>query len=153
MQLSLSPSERNIEWLNEDLVAALSEACAALGGDELRVDVVLTDDAGIRRINRDFRGIDRETDVISFSYMEEDVHPVSEDTSGELYISTETIEKEAKKRKVEAGHLFLRTAVHGLLHVVGYDHQSDAEADEMEAEEKKLLSRWLDSGQVEKLFA
>ncbi|MFQ5512080.1 MAG: rRNA maturation RNase YbeY [Candidatus Krumholzibacteriia bacterium] len=121
------------------------------------VDVILTDDAFIRKINREFRGIDRPTDVISFSYIEStdalpEPSPARDNLAGEVYISSETLQKEAKAQGIELDSLFLRIGVHGLLHVLGYDHGTDTEAEIMEGEERRILLEHLASENVEELF-
>jgi probable rRNA maturation factor len=114
------------------------------------VDLIIVDDRRIRLINRDFRGSDRPTDVISFSYLGDE--PASdEDTGGEVYVSWETVTRDAAAMGVATEHLFLRIGVHGLLHVVGFDHEDDASAQRMEREERRLLAEHLGDA-VETLF-
>jgi probable rRNA maturation factor len=69
-----------------------------------------------------------------------------------VYISYQTIEKEAKRLGVDPGLVFLRVGVHGLLHVVGFDHETDEDAALMEREERSILSRTLAPEELEALF-
>lgn len=117
-----------------------------------RVDLILVDDQHIRSINRVHRGVDRPTDVLSFSYLEDADSAVGGDLVGEIYVSWETLERDAKARNLEIDHLFLRVGIHGLLHIVGYDHETDGDALEMEGEERRLLRASLNDEQVEALF-
>ncbi len=96
------------------------------------VSITIVDNERIHEINREYRGIDRPTDVISFAFMDEDINPENGLTNlGEIYISIEKARVQAK----EYGHSFERELcfllVHGLLHLLGYDH--------MEKEEEKVM--------------
>lgn len=153
MKLSLSLSEtRRPSWLDAEVEGKLCDIARSLESPS-PVDLILVDDGYIRRINRDFRGLDRPTDVISFAYAgEADARLWKEDLGGEIYVSHETVEREASAMGVGVGNLFLRTGVHGLLHVLGYDHQSDSDAARMEGEEKRLLGRAMTSPEIDELF-
>ena len=154
MNLSLNRSDdAPLPWLNDEVVASVRRVCESLDPPAVTVNLVVVDDRYIRRINREFRNIDESTDVISFSYLEDRGPAVEEDDiAGEVYISHQKIEKEAKELGVEPGRMFLRIGVHGLLHVIGYDHEADEDAARMEQKEKSLLSGWLASEDVEALF-
>ncbi len=116
------------------------------------VELILVDDARIREINREFRGKDSATDVISFSYLD-DAGPATEvDLAGEIYVSHETLEKEARGLGIDSADLFLRITVHGLLHVVGYDHEEEADAQRMESREKEVLTPHLSAATLDALF-
>jgi len=119
------------------------------------VEVIVVDDAFIRELNREYRGVDRPTDVLSFSYVD-DVDagglPRGRRTAGEVYVSCETVETRARAEGIAPEQLFLRVGVHGLLHVVGYDHKTRSETGEMESEERRLLLQHLTSSEVEELF-
>ena len=95
--------------------------------------LLLTNDVYIQKLNKDFRGKDKPTNVLSFpdgdnGYL------------GDIAISLETIEKEGKEQNKEFYHHFIHMVVHGLLHLQGYDHENDQEAEEMESLEVKILS-------------
>lgn len=155
MNLSLNRSdETDLPWLNEEVIESIRSAGETLEPHAVTVNVVLVDDPYIRDINREFRNIDQPTDVISFSYLnEEDPAAQGEDdVAGEIYVSYQTIEKEAKRLGVDPGSVFLRVGVHGLLHVVGFDHENDEDAALMEREEKSILSGVLAPAELEALF-
>ena len=155
MYLSLNRSdETDLPWLNEEVISSIRRAGEVMDPLEVTVNLVVVDDPYIRDINREFRNIDQPTDVISFSYLndEEYASRVDDDVAGEVYISHQTIEKEAKRLGVDPGSLFLRVGVHGLLHVVGYDHENDKDAALMEREEKTILSGVLAPAELEALF-
>jgi probable rRNA maturation factor len=138
-------------WLDRKTIAGARRIAAGLGNAEDTVEVSIVADDIIRRINREYRGEDRPTDVISFSYIE-DGPPCAEKIAGELYISHETVEKEAEKQAVDPKHLFLRAALHGMLHVLGFTHEAEEEARRMEAEERRILATILRREAVETLF-
>lgn len=106
------------------LAAFVAEAAAAA---KLRgaISVLLTDDAEIRRLNREFRRKDKPTDVLSFPAAESAPGKASEPLAGDLAISVET----AARQAAEAGHaLYVELqilALHGVLHLAGYDHEAD----------------------------
>ncbi len=154
MKLSLSRSEASSpSWLDEQLSDKLQQIAATLGQPDLPVDVVLVDDDYIQQINRDYRGLDCPTDVISFSYMDDmGSEPARDDVAGEIFVSYETLEREANSKGIDVKNLFLRIGLHGLLHVLGFDHQSDADAERMECEERRLLCGVMASSQVDELI-
>jgi len=83
--------------------------------------LMITDDGGIRAVNKEYRSIDKPTDVVSLSYFDQGYFP-DDSLTGEIIISIETAKLQAKEHKhslkEELGFLF----AHGLLHVFGYDH-------------------------------
>ena len=103
------------------LAAFLAEAAQAAGlrGD---ISVLLTGDAHIRRLNREFRHKDQPTDVLSFPA----AHSADRHIGGDLAISVETAARQAR----EAGHSLATElqilVLHGLLHLAGYDHETDS---------------------------
>ena len=100
------------------------------------VAVVLADDTMIQRLNHEFRGKDKPTNVLSFPADAEDVGLL-----GDIVLSVDTLEREAAEQKKTIEHHATHLLIHGLLHVLGYDHEtSEADADEMEDEEIALLS-------------
>jgi len=118
-------------------VAAVAEraATAALGTVEGDVVVLLTDDAAVQDLNARFRDRDRPTNVLSF--------PAAESAAphlGDLVLAYGVCAAEAEAQgKSLADHLSHLT-VHGVLHLLGRDHEDDGEADEMEAEERTILA-------------
>lgn len=117
------------------------------------VNIVLVDDREIRRLNRRYRGKDRPTDVLSFSYLDGDGDALPPDgTVGDVYLSHETLTRDARRLGVVVSDLALRIVVHGMLHVTGYDHESDADAARMERRERAILRRLLPAQTVRELF-
>lgn len=130
----------------DDLIArAVLAACRGAAEDyeiELEgaeVAVKLTDDAAIRLLNRDWRGKDSATNVLSFPTPEV-ARMAGAPHLGDIAIAYETLEREAAgEGKPLADHL-AHLAVHGTLHLLGYDHEVPEEAEEMEAMERRVLA-------------
>lgn len=124
---------------------AVTAACAgALTEYELDIDgaeiaVKLADDASIRALNRDWRGKDYATNVLSFPTPEV-ARAGGDPHLGDIAIAFETLQREAEAEgKPFADHL-AHLAVHGTLHLLGYDHEVAEEAEEMEAMERRVLA-------------
>lgn len=131
----------------DDLAVATVEEAAAkvselYGLDRAELSVTLTDNQHIHIINRQYRGVDRPTDVISFALNESDEPEVQDqevNILGDIIISLERAAEQAK----EYGHSYRREVafltVHGLLHLLGYDHMEEAERLEMEEEQRVVM--------------
>lgn len=116
-------------WLNHaDLRDWLSKAI-----DDEEFSVLLTNDTHIQALNRDFRNQDKPTNVLSFPDGEDDY-------LGDIAIALETMVKEAKEQDKDFYHHFIHMVIHGLLHLKGYDHEDNKEAEEMESLEIKILA-------------
>ncbi len=96
------------------------------------VSIVLSNDEFVRELNKDYRGKDSPTNVLSF--------PNEPPMLGDIVLAIETIENEAIAQKKSFEHHFTHLLVHGCLHLLGYDHLEDAEAEEMESLEIQILS-------------
>ena len=103
------------------------------------LEVTVVSKPTIKKLNKKFRGKNSITDVLSFSMVEGKVSigPVL----GEIYICYEQIIKQAKEFGVTSREEFNRMLVHGLLHLVGYDHVKDLDANKMFALQEKILSQ------------
>ncbi len=106
------------------------------------VDLVLVTDPVIEVMNKEYRDKDGPTDVISFAYLEvTDFDESAEEVIvGDIFVSVDTAKKQAKEKK----HSFKKEMeilfVHGLLHLLGFDHKNDKEEKEMEGWAKKILA-------------
>jgi probable rRNA maturation factor len=103
--------------------------------------VVLANDALVRRLNRTYRGKDQATNVLSFPFQRPPGAGVADDDAylGDVVLAAETVGGEAAERGIEPGHHLQHLVVHGLLHLLGRDHQSDEEAEAMERLEAEIL--------------
>jgi probable rRNA maturation factor len=117
--------------------AALAGARARRAGE---LAVVLADDAMLRGLNRAYRGIDKPTNVLSFCG-EPRAYGGGPRDLGDVLVARETLVGEARSQgKRPADHL-AHLVVHGVLHLLGYDHEAKAEADRMERLEVAILAR------------
>jgi probable rRNA maturation factor len=106
-----------------------------------QLSVLLTDDARVRKLNAEFRGQDKPTNVLSFPAGEDEfVPPAGPVYLGDIAIALETVQGEAGAVGKPIGHHLAHLAVHGFLHLLGYDHLEDGEAQEMESLERQILA-------------
>lgn len=98
------------------------------------LNVVFVNDQYIQALNKSYRNKDRPTDVLSFSYDDGDL-------VGEVYISVETAEKQAKDHNHSLLDELIKLIVHGILHIHGHDHEKDDEYKKMFAIEKRVLGK------------
>lgn len=120
----------------EATVAAAISAAAAHSTRGGEVSILLADDSAVRDINRQFRGLDKPTNVLSFPAADT---PATQGHIGDIVIAYETLRKECEAEDRQFVHHLAHLTVHGFLHLIGYDHETDAEADEMEALESRIM--------------
>ncbi|HEX5516175.1 MAG TPA: rRNA maturation RNase YbeY [Pseudolabrys sp.] len=118
-------------------VLAAAAALSTAGGE---VSIVLTDDSAIRSLNRNWRGIDKPTNVLSFPASGLEIGEGAR-LLGDIVIAFETLERECAVENRDFLHHLAHLAVHGFLHLNGYDHQTDAQAEAMEGLESKIMTR------------
>ena len=120
----------------ERAIAAAAEAIDAPLGE---VVVMLADDETIRSLNRDWRKIDKPTNVLSFPAAQTPgIEPLM---LGDIVIAYETLTRECEAEDRVFLHHLAHLAVHGFLHLMGYDHQNDSDAEAMEQLETTILAR------------
>ena len=128
----------------ELLEKAIGLALADIGDDSrtIEVGVRLVDDGTIQGLNRDWRGRDKPTNVLSFPMG--DPAPVDDPDFpwliGDIVMSFDTMKAEAERDGKQLAHHVVHLAVHAALHLIGHDHENEAEAEAMEAAEVKLLA-------------
>ena len=121
------------------LLRARSRAMLSqLGHGDSELSIALVDDAEIRRLNDEWRGKKRSTDVLSFSLLEGDGARHRGKLLGDVVISVETAARQATARHRGLDEEIGRLVVHGLLHILGHDHEDAAEAKIMRAEQRRL---------------
>ena len=126
----------------------------AAGDTDFALELVLVDEEEIRRLNREVRGVDRVTDVLSFPSLDgiegekllADEHADELDEEERLFLGSIAIcEKRAREQAEEYGHSFERElnylTVHGVLHCLGYDHETEEEKREMREKEEAIMAR------------
>ena len=118
---------------------AIAAAAAEISAPPGEVAVMLTDDETIRTLNRDWRKIDKPTNVLSFPATR--APGAAAALHGDIVIAYETLAREASEEGKPFTHHLAHLAVHGFLHLMGYDHQNDSDADAMERLESAILKR------------
>lgn len=116
-----------------------------LNNKNLYINIVLTNPENIRRINKEHRNIDKETDVLSFPMFEkeelENITSLNQDILGDIVISINKVEEQA----IEYGHSFERElsymTVHGFYHLMGYDHMVEEDKELMRQKEENILQK------------
>jgi probable rRNA maturation factor len=144
MKLSLDISVPSPLWRRVPRARAIARktmaaAAAESGGpSDGNVSLCLTDDAALRALNLSWRGIDKPTNVLSFPSAR---GRPGETTLGDIALAYETLAREAEDMNALLVDHYRHLLVHGFLHLVGYDHQTDVEAERMEALETRILTR------------
>src|SRR5215510_15187536 len=132
-------NRQRLRKIDRDRAAALSRAVLdRIGRPDAVLTITFTRDRAMRRLNRDYRGIDKATDVLSFAYHEGEEAPVGDETRhiGDIVISVETAERYARELDLSFDREIERLVIHGALHLAGYDHETDN--GEMKKLERKL---------------
>jgi probable rRNA maturation factor len=136
-------AEPGAEAVIHRAIEAAAEVADAHAG-EAELAIMLTDDRGIRTLNRNWRGIDKATNVLSFPALQP-TGPAGPDDAprmlGDIAIAYETTRKEADEERKPFDHHLSHLAVHGFLHLIGYDHENDADAEAMESLERDILAQ------------
>ena len=139
--------EENKEY--EELINKVLEECflvEEMQNSKLYIDITLTNPVNIRKLNNEYRNIDKETDVLSFPMFEKDEISNVKDTEyreslGDIVISIERVKEQA----LEYGHSFERELaymiVHGFYHLMGEDHIEESDKEIMRAKEENVLNR------------
>jgi probable rRNA maturation factor len=117
---------------------AIAEAAEALSTPGTELAIVLTDDSAIRLLNREWRGVDAATNVLSFPT---NGGAAGSPLIGDIVLSYETIADEARTERKPFIHHVAHLAVHGYLHLLGYDHRRERDAEIMERKERDILRR------------
>ena len=125
---------------------ALKQAATALSTKTAELAIVLADDAAMRRLNRNWRGIDAPTNVLSFATKnsgdqldEQSGGQFVGNHLGDIVLAYETVKREAHRDGKAFDHHLAHLVVHGFLHLLGYDHGNDAQARRMETTERAIL--------------
>jgi probable rRNA maturation factor len=141
-------AEPDAEAVIHRAIAAAAETVQAESGEagfgEAELAVMLTDDAGIRTLNSNWRGIDKPTNVLSFPALQPTRAGGPDDAPrmlGDIAIAYETTRKEADDEQKPFDHHLSHLAIHGFLHLMGYDHETDDDAEAMESLEQDILAQ------------
>ena len=136
-------TEKDIVEL-DTVLKVLDSALKKENLDDLSFNLIIVDNEYIHELNRTYRNIDRETDVITFALEDEDsiILPSDERVLGDIYISIDKAESQA----LEYGHSLLRElsflAVHGFYHLLGYDHMTEEDEKVMFKKQEEVLEEY-----------
>lgn len=142
------PWTSDTDWadLAERVLEAVEQLAPELANERLQASLLFTSDEEVHVLNREWRGKDKPTNVLSFPMLErEDLLDFAPDGTpellGDLALACETCTREASEKGVSIEDHASHLIVHGLLHLAGHDHEtSDADAEAMEALETKILA-------------
>ena len=154
MEIIISKEPDNIivdEMLENEIEQAVKTIGSLYDVADCEVSITLTDNATIHKLNKQYRNIDRATDVLSFAFRESDEPQIIfdddshesniENVLGDIIISVERAAEQAE----EYGHSLKREivflTVHGMLHLLGYDHIEEADRLEMEQEQQFIMEK------------
>jgi probable rRNA maturation factor len=151
MELEISldapwPGATDWEQLGQQALAALAEVAPELANPRLSASVLFADDAKVHGLNREWRGKDKPTNVLSFPMLERAdllalAHSGPPELLGDIAMALETCTREAADKGVPLEHHAAHLLIHGMLHLAGHDHvHADEEAAAMEALEIKALA-------------
>ncbi len=146
VQINYDEVEKNIEY--EEIINKVVEKCfeeEKLLNKNIYINIILTTPNSIREINKQYRNIDKETDVLSFPMFEKDeildINPSIQEVLGDIIISIDRVQEQAN----EYGHSFTRElaymVVHGFYHLMGYDHMEENDKLQMRKKEETILNK------------
>ena len=135
------PSEAVLDGLVERAAAAAFAEIGTTRSGRSELSVVFSGDAAIRKLNAGWRGKDKPTNVLSFPAFPTSRGGPLPPMLGDIVLAAETVKREAALEGKPIENHITHLVVHGLLHLLGYDHETDAEAEEMEAVERAALAR------------
>jgi probable rRNA maturation factor len=133
--------EATLQGLASRAIAAVWDELAAGKQPTSELSLVFTDDAAIKELNNDWRAKDKPTNVLSFPAFPLKSGQKPGPMLGDIVIARETVVREALDEEKPFDHHLTHLIVHGFLHLLGHDHLTHAEAEEMEQLERKILAR------------
>jgi len=130
------------ELLHERLAQILSSVFAHFGFNTLETELsaLFTDDARMRELNARWRGVDKPTNVLSFPAFALAPGQAPQQMLGDIVFALETIEREAIEQQKDFLNHLTHLMLHGILHLLGFDHEENDEAERMEALEREILA-------------
>jgi len=138
--IDIQIAHSNIHAPHVDLLSAWATAVVDQFADNSTMTIRVTDEDEIRQLNRDYRHIDKTTNVLSFPV--ELPEEIEERLLGDVVICATIVESEALKQNKKLEAHWAHMVIHGTLHLLGYDHIEDVEAEKMEALEINILNQF-----------
>ncbi|QQP89387.1 rRNA maturation RNase YbeY [Skermanella sp. TT6] len=144
----VADAEGRVEAAARAAFAAAEHPDVLRGAAAAEMSLVLADDAMVRTLNRDYRGKDKPTNVLSFALLDDagdaddDLasHPGMPILIGDVILACETVRREAAEQGKPVEDHLTHLVIHGVLHLLGYDHETDPDADRMERLETSILA-------------
>lgn len=147
VEIIVSVQAGDWEEKSEALAEQAANAALTMAGDlpegALELSIVLGDDGLVQQLNRDYRGKDKPTNVLSFAFEDAEGPDAGEDAPvllGDVIVARETVAREAAEQGKSFDAHFMHLVAHGVLHLLGYDHETEEEAGVMEALETAALA-------------
>lgn len=132
------------EFNNEEIINILNYACKKEKINNIECNVILVGDEFIHQMNKEYRGIDRATDVISFALEDEKKSIVKYDKRilGDIYISLDTALRQAEENNQTFAAEVIFLSVHGFFHLLGYDHMQKDEEEIMFRKQREVIESY-----------
>ncbi|HEX9779145.1 MAG TPA: rRNA maturation RNase YbeY [Geopsychrobacteraceae bacterium] len=142
MKIQIENRQRKRKILKRPLRKTARKILSDSGCPEAELSILIVDNAAIQQLNRDYLQRDRPTNVISFAMQEGEGGGIQPQLLGDVVISAERAADDAAAAGIPFEHELVFLLLHGILHLLGYDHErgSEQQAAEMEAQEQKLFS-------------
>ena len=140
IEADLDEAQKSVLGAIEKIIAATANIADLKFPENAELSLLIADDKKLHALNLDWRGKDKPTNVLSFPGQTIEVGETAGDFLGDIAISIETTEREAKETGKSFADHFTHLIVHGFLHLFGYDHENDKDAEEMENLERSVLS-------------
>lgn len=141
MNLDISIDDKDWRAVPDLCRLAGAAVSAALPDDDVTIGLLFTSDARIAEMNGQWRGKPKATNVLSFPVSAETPVPAGEPRPlGDIVLAFGTVSREAEEQKKPIAHHITHLIVHGVLHLLGYDHEDDGDAEAMEAREIAVLT-------------
>lgn len=135
------PSKRELRSLVVEVVKSISGETGGLAGQSSELGVIFSDDSHVRQLNASWRKMDKPTNVLSFPAFPMVIGGPLPPMLGDIVLASETVGREAADEGKPLEHHIAHLVMHGLLHLLGHDHETQVEAEEMEAIERRALAR------------
>ncbi len=139
MEIQIQNKQRKLKIELKPLRQLLQNISAALGIVDKELSVVLVSDKQIARLNRQYRRQNQATDVLAFAMQEGEFSQLNPQLLGDVVISVETAQRQAQARQHNLIRELQILTIHGVLHLLGYDHMQPAKAKQMQQKERQLL--------------
>ncbi|MBL8579834.1 MAG: rRNA maturation RNase YbeY [Mesorhizobium sp.] len=135
------PTKRRLRSLVEKAVAAAILEAGALSRQPSELSIVFSDDAHIKVLNAGWRGKDKPTNVLSFPAFTVKPGDALPPMLGDIVLAAETVARESEMEGKSLEHHITHLVIHGLLHLLGHDHEEEGQAERMEGLERAALAR------------